>query len=101
MSGVKAWRCPSCGFEHRSYDPRPHVPHHRCPALAGLSVPLAAVGQQARHVLVERGDYAGGEAGLVDVNGRIISSVMLERADGSNDCTVLAPVSTAFAQLNP
>ncbi len=97
---MKAWRCPSCGFEHRSYDPRPHVPHHRCPALAGLNVPLALVGQQARHVLVERDDLVNGQAGLVDINGRIISSVVLERADGSNDCTVLAPVSTGSFTIN-
>jgi hypothetical protein len=76
------------------------VPHHRCPALAGLNVPLALVGQQARHVLVERDDLVNGQAGLVDINGRIISSVVLERADGSNDCTVLAPVSTGSFTIN-
>jgi hypothetical protein len=48
-----------------------------------------------RHVPVVREDYAGAEQGLVtDDDGRIISAVRTERADGSNDCHAFAPLAT-------
>jgi hypothetical protein len=52
--------------------------------------------QKSRHILVERGDFIGREHGIsYDTDGRAIMSVVTERADGTNDCTVFAPTATA------
>lgn len=97
------WECPSCGHQARTTRAGIITPMHRCAAVAGLEVPLVQVLHnggirrgEVRHVAVERGDMIGQERGvLVDGKGRAIQAVVTERADGSNDCHVFAPVATA------
>jgi hypothetical protein len=60
--------------------------------MGGLAIPLVEVispsmRPDARHVMVEREDYAGSR----EVSG--LAAVRTERADGSNDVTVFAPVA--------
>jgi hypothetical protein len=71
--------------------------------MGGLEVPLVQVLHNGgirpgdvRHVAVERGDMVGQEKGvLLDAQGRAIQAIVTERADGSNDCHVFAPVATS------
>jgi hypothetical protein len=62
--------------------------------MGGVTIPLVEVSGpdarvNARQVAVEREDYVGNSGGP------IVTSVRTERADGSNDCTVFAPVAMA------
>ena len=97
LDPTKTWECPACTHRHQTTETRPHVPLHPCAGLGGLSAPMVLEGtQKTRHVLQERGDYINGEHGILyDPDGRAIMSVVTERADGTNDCTVFAPTATA------
>lgn len=105
LDPTRRWQCPSCERQHVTHDPRVVTPMHPCTAQKGLMVPYVEVHgielakHSARHVVVERGDYVGGEQGLrTDAEGRVAMGVSTERADGSNDFTVFAPTATAQAQ---
>lgn len=100
---LRRFECPSCGQTTAKRDPRVTTELHPCRAQRGLMVPLVelAPGQDSlakhtvRHVAVERGDYIGTERGVAhDGDGRAVMAVRTERADGSNDCHVLAPTAT-------
>lgn len=91
------WECPSCHARHRSFETRPHTPMHPCRAQGGLQVPFVPAGEveAARHAVVVREDYVGGEQGVrFDGDGRPVSAVRTERRDGSNDVHVFAGVAT-------
>lgn len=91
----KRWECPSCGGQHVTTEPRPHVPMHPCKGLHGLLAPFVEVtgGElgkgSVQHRVVEREDYIGDEHGITfDGTGRAVMAVRTERADGSNDAHV-------------
>lgn len=96
------WACPSCSLLHVTREHRPHTPMHNCAGHRGVMVPFVPVASNegpargaVRHVVVERGDYVGGEVGLrTDDNGRPVMAVITERADGSNDCAIFAGAAT-------
>lgn len=86
------WHCPSCALVDRTERADVHTQMHACPALGGIVIPLCRVSgpdanPDARHVLVLREDYVG-RSGASPV-----AAIRTERADGSNDCTVLAPAA--------
>ena len=78
---------------------------HPCARMAGLQVPLVQVTHNrgiragdVRHVAVERQDWIGQDVGVRrDSDGRAVMAVVTERADGSNDCHVFAPIATLTA----
>lgn len=88
---AKLWYCPACNVESVTKLAKPHTEMHNCAGIGGLTAPLVERGVDARHKLVVRDDYVGSENGLVYVDGRPITSLVTERADGSTDCTVYAP----------
>lgn len=102
LEAERFWECPSCG--HRKMTTRAGIitPMHRCPKQMGLEVPLVQVldggslkAGAVRHVVVERMDMIGpNEVVLLDGRGRPIQAVITERADGSNDVHVFAPLAT-------
>ncbi len=84
------WACPSCRARDRTTGPG--VRFHPCPAVGLANVPFVEVTgpdvqPDGRHVLVAREDYD------VDRTGSRWAAVRTERGDGSNDCTVFAPVA--------
>lgn len=101
LNSTRLYECPSCGFQHTSTTPGRQTPTHVCPRQRGLSVPLVAVlngdslpSGSARHVAVERQDFIGNERGVThDDTGRAVMAVRTERADGSNDCRIFAPIA--------
>lgn len=91
------WRCPSCELTDRTFRGDVHTQMHHCPAMNGMALPLQEVPRydakpDARHVLVEREDYAGSP------DADRIAAIYTERGDGSNDCTVLAPTAVMKIQ---
>ncbi len=102
---VHQWACPSCHALHTTREVRPHTPLHPCRAHRGVLVPFVPARSNdgipagtVRHVLVERGDYVGGERGIRYHDGRALMAVVTERADGSNDCAVFAPTATGTVE---
>ncbi len=99
LDPTKRWECPSCGHQHVTREARPHTPMHPCPRLKGVIAPYvevtdALVKHSVRHVVVEREDFIGNELGVAtDDEGRAVMAVRTERADGSNDCHVFAPLA--------
>jgi hypothetical protein len=95
LDAARRWECPSCARRIETTEPATKIPLHPCPALGGLQVPFAPVlgdeldRRQVRHVPIERGDYLG------DENVSPIMAVHTERADGSHDTHVYAPIATA------
>jgi hypothetical protein len=81
----RRWYCPNCPSEARTVDGK--TPHHLCPRLAGLMVPLTPAGQDCKVEAVEREDYVGRELVQTDGNGRPVMAVVTTREDGQ-DCTV-------------
>jgi hypothetical protein len=84
------WDCPKCPAEARTVDTK--IPHHQCPGMAGLMVPLVRRGESVKVEAVEREDYIGRELVQVDGNGRPVMAVVTTRDDGQ-DCTVFAPTA--------
>ena len=89
------WSCPNCTATDVTYEPRPHTRFHACRGLKGLSAPMVPAGSDCKVEAVERGDYVGRELVTADGEGRPVMSIVTTRADGSNDCAVLAPCATA------
>lgn len=89
---VQLWYCPRCDAEARTVTTR--LPHHPCPGMAGLMVPLIVRGDRARLLTVDREDYIGKQDVQLDDNGRPVMAVEVEHADGSTDRTVYAPTAT-------
>lgn len=95
LQAEQRWVCPNCPAAARTVG-QPNR-FHECPALGGLTAPLVLEGVDCKVVAVEREDYLSGE----DVrwaNGRPVSAVRVERADGSNDCIVYAPTAKAIGE---
>lgn len=94
---VRWWHCPSCDSRDRTEEANPHTRFHSCPAFNFNSIPLIEVSSSdakadGRQLAVEREDYIGKS------NAGPIASIRTERADGSNDCTVLAPSATVILE---
>ena len=96
----RCWQCPSCGHQHTTNTAQVVTPLHACPHWAGLAVALVEVHSnhddtpKVRHRLIMREDYVGREQGIVwGPGGAPISAVHTERADGSHDTHVFAPVA--------
>lgn len=89
---IQIWHCPKCDAAARTVDAK--LPHHPCPGMAGLMVPLVREGHRANLLAVEREDYVGKEDVLLDANGRPIMAVTVEHEDGSTDRNVYAPTAT-------
>lgn len=99
LNAEKRWECPSCGGQHVTHEPRPHVPMHPCKGLGGLLAPFVEVHGDlvkgsVQHRVVEREDYVGDEQGVPMIDGRPIMAVRTERADGSNDVHVFPGTAT-------
>lgn len=93
---IQIWHCPRCSAAARTVDDK--LPHHACPGMAGLMVPLVRENHRANFVAVEREDYAGTDKVLLDANGRPIMAVEVQHPDGSTDRTVYAPTATISAE---
>lgn len=99
---VTYWMCPSCGRRHQTTELRVHSSLHECPALGGVIAPFIEVTgeddpalKSVRHKVIEREDYVGEETGVFhDEHGKAVMAVHTERADGSHDTHVFAPVAS-------
>lgn len=89
------WTCPNCTATDVTHEVEPHTRFHACRGLRGLSAPMVPAGSDCKVEAVEREDYVGGEDVQVDGEGRPVMAIVTTRADGSNDCAVLAPTATA------
>jgi hypothetical protein len=61
---VRHWACPSCSVTSRTQEAQPHTRMHSCAGLSGLTAPMVEVEHDgdhpdARHLVLERQDYAG------------------------------------------
>ena len=90
------WSCPNCTATDVTHEPRPHTRFHACRGLRGLTAPMVPAGTDCKVEAVERGDYVGRELVTADGEGRPVMSIVTTRADGSNDCAVLAPCASAL-----
>jgi hypothetical protein len=88
---AQRWVCPNC--------PQSDITHgkpnrfHRCRGLGGLTAPMVLEGFAGRVRAALREDYVGDALVQYDADGRPVSAVVTERADGSNDVTVQAPTA--------
>lgn len=94
------WECPNCELTQVTHEAQPHTRFHSCRGLRGLTAPMVPTGSDVKVEAVEREDYVGQEAVTTDGEGRPIMAVVTTRADGSNDCAVLAPCATVSAEEN-
>ena len=78
---TRFWRCPSCSQVDRTQRSDVHTQFHDCPALGGLNIPLVEV-QDPDDIPKARQRRVQSESGYET------ASVVTERIDGSNDCTV-------------
>jgi hypothetical protein len=89
------WTCPNCVRTHITREARPHTPFHNCRGLRGLSAPFVPESMDCKVESREREDYVGRELVTTDGEARPVMSIVTTRADGSNDCAVLAPCAGA------
>lgn len=87
---AQLWDCPNCDAGARTVDAK--IPHHPCPELAGLMVPLVRRGERAKVEAVEREDYIGRELVQTDGNGRPVMAVVTTRDEGQ-DAVVFVPTA--------
>lgn len=92
------WECPNCTFTDVTYESQPHTRFHSCRGLRGLTAPMVPAGTRAQVVAVEREDYINKEVIQTDGEGRPVSAIRTDYADGRNDIAVLAPVATLSAE---
>jgi len=100
IAATRDWRCPNCGLTVRLPVSVPNR-YHPCPRLRGLTAPLVPAGVRARVYLVEREDYEGADHGRTQLDPELrrpVMSIVTERADGSNDAIVFAPVVGVVAR---
>lgn len=93
---IKAWadmKCPACGLEERVSPPLAPCESrmHFCPKLHGLAAPLVPQSMDCKLVAMPWEDWQGRTMTQDGDDGRPYSSIETIRADGSNDCRVLAP----------
>jgi hypothetical protein len=91
----RRWVCPNCTHTDVTREAEPHTRFHACRGLKGLTAPMVPAGSDCKVEAVEREDYVGSEQVQTDGDGRPVMAIVTTRADGSNDCAVLAPVATA------
>ncbi len=88
------WKCPNCGLEDRTRPLPPNAARfHPCPRLHMLKAPLVPAGMDCKVVAVGREEYLGSEIQRSGDDGRPYAGVRTERADGSNDLAVFAPLA--------
>ena len=88
------WVCPNCTTTAVTRIAAPHTEFHTCRGLRGLTAPLVPEDMDCKVEAVEREDYVGHETVTGDDEGRPVMSIVTTRADGSNDCAVLAPCAS-------
>jgi hypothetical protein len=91
---VRRWECPNCDCRAVTREAIPQTRYHECAGLRGMVAPMVLEGSDVKVEAVEREDYIGSEAVTTDGGGRPIMAVVTTRADGSNDCAVMAPCAT-------
>jgi hypothetical protein len=96
LEGCAEWVCPNC--PQRAVTPLliPNRYHH-CTRL-GLLAPLVRRGTDCKVTALPREDYLNGEIQRTADNGRPYGGVRVDRADGSNDLIMFAPLATASAE---
>lgn len=82
------WSCAKCSAWARTVDDK--LPHHPCPGMAGLMVPLVREGVKAKLIVNEREDFIKRELVQYDANGRPVMSVTTVTDEGES-CSVFAP----------
>jgi hypothetical protein len=95
LTPEQRWVCPNCPQTAVTHEHRPHTEFHYCRGLRGLWAPMVPAGSDCKVEAVEREDYVGRELVTGDGDGRPVMSIVTTRADGSNDCAVLAPCASA------
>jgi hypothetical protein len=94
----RRWECPACDQTAVTHEASPHTRFHACRGrggLAGMWAPMVPAGSDCTIEAVERQDYIGRESVQVNADGRPVMSVIVRRADGSNDTAAYAPCATA------
>jgi hypothetical protein len=91
---VRRWECPNCTQRAVTREVIPQARYHQCAGLRGMTAPMVLEGSDVKVEAVEREDYVGSETVTTDGEGRPIMAVITTRADGSNDCAVMAPCAT-------
>lgn len=94
LTPVTRWYCPNCNARDVTREANPHTRYHACPGLKGLTAPMAEEGTSVKITAVEREDYVGKEHVTYDEEGTAVMAVKTERADGSNDLAVMAPMAS-------
>lgn len=95
LTPERHWVCPNCTATAVTKIAKPHTQFHACRGLKGLTAPLVPEGMDCKVETRERDDYVGRELVTADGEGRPVMSIVTTRADGSNDCAVLAPCASA------
>lgn len=97
LDSYQEWLCPNCGTTDRTPVLPPNASrYHTCPALHMLTAPLVRAGTDCRVIAVERGDYLRSSEQRTGDDGKPYTSVITERADGSNDTAVFAEPAVLF-----
>lgn len=96
LTSERHWVCPNCDFTDVTFEQGVTSRFHTCGGLRGLSAPMVPEGTKAKVEAMDRDDYVGRDAHLVqtDGNGRPVMSIVTTRDDGQ-DCAVLAPLAIA------
>lgn len=93
------WSCPNCWAHDRTRPIPPNASRfHPCPGLHGLTAPLIRAGTDCKVYAVERGDYLGQAEQRCGDDGKPYTSVVTQRADGSNDLAVFPEPAVLFAR---
>lgn len=92
LEGRQAWECPNCDYAEVTRPLPPNASrYHTCPGLHMLTAPLVRAGMDCKVVAAPWENWQGKTMTTDGDDGRPYSSIDTIRADGSNDCTVLAP----------
>jgi hypothetical protein len=98
LDAYQDWVCTAgedgrgCGQTDRTRPLPPNASQfHHCPRLHYLVAPLVRAGMDCKVVAVEWESWQGATMTTDGDNGVPYSSIETIRADGSNDCVVLAP----------
>jgi hypothetical protein len=97
FTGRKFWECPNCDTTDVTGVLIPNR-FHPCPGLHNLVAPLVPAGSDCKVTALPREDYLGGEIQRTGSDGRPYGGVRTERADGSNDLAMFAPLAQASAE---
>ena len=97
LLGYQDWECPACRHSERINPPLPANAQrwHPCPKLHMLKTPMVIAGTDCKIEAIERQDYLGTEIQRTGDDGKPYAAVRTDRADGSNDLAVYAPLAYA------